>query len=54
VLRIWPPHFLSLYSIYKIKNNNIKIHTIDIQYKLYMYLTYYFLIDASIEIEINR
>jgi hypothetical protein len=47
-LRIWPLHFLSLHSIYRIIINNIRIHTIDIQYKLYMYLTYYFLKDASI------
>jgi hypothetical protein len=48
---IWSLHFLSLHSIYKIIINNIRIHTIDIQYiqyKLYMYLTYYFLKDTSI------
>jgi len=38
-LRIWPLYFLSLHSIYRIIIKNIRIHTIDIQYKLYMYLT---------------
>jgi len=47
-LRIWPLHFPSLHSIYRIIINHIRIHTIDIQYKLYMYLTYYFLIDGTI------